>query len=303
MTRLYKYLIIILLGALAWNAGAQPVNPDYQAGVTNYHNSDWDGTISNFTKTIEANYDLYDSYSYRAYCLAKKGDSNGAVADCKQLVALAPKWAGSYYWCSRVALASTNYEGALRTFETGLRMDPATRPDDLRERLMNHYMDLYFEAAQASKLDVALSEIDKVIDIDPTNSPSHFTRAWLRIMQGRFDVAILDADFAIQYNPKSPNAYGALAWARCGRGDASGAAEACQKEIDAWEEFFAKRPQAREHAADEVLIPQGLLCYVKNDFSGAVDNWEKYMKKHGNEMPQLWQTFFQSWIDKAKAKK
>lgn len=302
MTTRCKFLVFFLFGMLTWTAEAQSVNPDYQAGLTNYDKRDWDGAISNFTKAIQANDDLYDCYSYRSYSLAEKGDASGARADCRQIVTLEPTWAGSYYWCSRVEVVCTNYEVALQDFEIGLRIDPKNRPNDLGWSLIGHYMDSSFKEEKIGKLDVALSEINKALDLNLTNSGAYTARAWLRVLEGHFDGAISDVDIAIKYDPQNPFSYEILAWARYGRGDVSGAVEAIKKGIGAWQNLSAIRPDEREMTTDELLLLNGLLCFINDDFKGAADDWEKHLDKNGKIMPQPVRTFLQSWIDKAKAR-
>ena len=294
---------------LALTVAAQPVNPDYTTGVQDYHRSDWDGAISNFTKSITANYDLYNSYSYRAYALAVKGDTNGALADCTRLIALEPRCACVYFWRSRVELKFTNGSGrdtALRDYEIGLRMDPVTRPADVAGVLSAIWCQKGLKKYIAGQLDASILDLSEAILIDPIHPSTYSLRGFVKLLQGQFDKAINDALIALKYNPKYTEAYVTLAWARFERGDVTGAMEACTKAQKIASAFTNDDLGELNYQQGELKISAGLLNFINGDFTKAADDWGTSIKlidgASGGHMPPLFRAFLQSWIEKARAK-
>ena len=297
MHAFHKYLMATVLGMLTLRVVAQPVNADFAVGERNYEQCDWDGAISNFTKSVESAYNLRDSYSYRAYAWAMKGNVSGAMADCDHLVALEPNDADSYYWRTRVELILTNKDAALRDFDIGLKMNPRSRPADLAERMSVDWHQRGFKKSLGGDLDGAISCLNEAVRLDPTSSYPYSLRGYFKMLQGRSDSAIADAFLALKFNPKNTDAWETLAWARFERGDVSGSAEACEKELEVGAKLAAVNELAYPKA--QSLIPAGLLCFINGDFSKAADDWSDSISLN-KKMPAPLRSFLQSWIEKAK---
>lgn len=284
---------------LALSSSAQQTNHDFELGKASYNRSDWDGAITNFTKSIESSFDLHNSYSYRAYASAMKGDSNGAIADCNRLIAFEPNCGCGYYWRSRVELELTNNDAALRDFEIGIKMEPKDRPADLARRLSLICQRRAFKKYRAEDLDGAITNLNEAIYIAPTNSSPYALRGWLKLIQNHFDSAIADAFFAIKFEPRHLFAYDTRAWARYERGDVSGAVEDCMKVTEIWDQFRAKNPYLPLEPED--YTTSGLLCFINGDFGKAIENWNRFQNSNTN-LPPPAQQFLQKWIKKAQAK-
>jgi tetratricopeptide (TPR) repeat protein len=302
MGLLHKCLIVSCLLTLT-TAAAQQTNPDFVAGERDYYQQDWDGAISNFSETIDAGYNLHDSYSYRAYSLAEKGDTNGAVADCGRMVALEPNQAGPYYWRARVEIVFTNYGAAMRDFDIGLKMDPISRPADLAWIFSNTWVRRAFEKLEMTNTDAAMLDFNEAVRTDPTNSYAYSDRGYTKLTQGHFDRAIADAFVATKYDPKNMDAYQIIAWARYERGDVSGASEACDKCIEIWNKAGTLQIHSSEY---EHWISEGLASFISGDFQKAAEDWNASIKssdeENGGHTPPLFRAFLYSWIEKAKTK-
>ncbi len=297
---LQKNFFAVLLLLLALKSPAQQTNPDYELGLSCYHRSDWDGAITNFTKAIESAFDLHNSYSYRAYARAMKGDSAGAMADCNCALQLEPNFSGAYYWRSRVELELTNYDAALRDFEVGIKLDPKARPADLAERLSSKCCSQAFKKYKAEDLESAITKSDEAIYIAPTNAWAYSLRGFCKLLQNHFDGAIADEFLAIKFYPKNPEPYQTRAWARYERGDISGATEDCKKALELWTNIFAEGRDKSDWA--EYEMSNGLLFFINGDFGKAAEKWDVSLKTNPEPLPAPMNKFIQSWIEKAKAK-
>lgn len=222
-------LITVMLLILGFAGAVSAANREFDMGEADYHRSDWAGAITNFSKLIAVSFDLYDSYSYRAYSEAEKGQSNAAIADCDEVVKLNVNYSGGCFWRSRVELILTNDETALKDFETGLRLGTGSRPGDLASDLAFPYAHHASQEFWKGNLNASVTNLNVAIFIDPTNGPYHELRGWIRELQGHSGGAITDADAGIKFNHNPALAYLTRAFARCELKDASGALEDCKK--------------------------------------------------------------------------
>ena len=300
MVAFEKYFLAVFLWLAALAASAQQTNQDFAAGLASYHQADWDGAITNFTKAIENSYRSYESYGNRAYAKAKKGDSAGAMADCNAALQLKPDFSGAYYWRSRVELELTNYDAAMRDFKIGIKLGPKDRPADLAESLSFRCWGLAFKKYRAGDLDGAITNLNEALYIAPTYSFPYGLRGWLKVLQNHCDSAIADEYFAIKYLPKDPSNYEARTWARYERGDVSGAMEDCKKALEIYAQIYAKK--ADKEWLDQVsLNMEGLQSFINGDFEKASQQWTRRLKEDPH-MPSLDKAYLQKWIEKAQAK-
>lgn len=295
---LMALLLIFGLKNPAWAA-----NPDYDLGRQQYTNSDWAGAITNFSKSIEAGFDLYDSYSYRAYAKAMIGDSNGAIADCNQIIKLNPNFSGGYYWRSRLQRELTNDAAALADFLTGMKLGKAGEPADLMSDLAGECGARAIDECRDGNLEAAMTNLNLAIFIEPTNYSRYEFRSWMKELQGYSGGAIADAYTAIKYHPDHLLAYEARAFARYQSNDKSGALEDCKKVLDIYAQKTTGEndsKESRDFEADSLLM-KGLQDFINGDFDGATQLWEKTVNEFDKAPPPV-KAFVQKWIDKAKAK-
>jgi tetratricopeptide (TPR) repeat protein len=300
MVAFQKYFLAVFLWLPALAASAQQTNQDFTSGMASYDRSDWDGAITNFTKSIEATFNLNDSYSYRAYAKAKKGDSDGAIADCNEVIKLNSDCSCGYYWRSRVELELTNYDAALHDFKIGIKLGPKDRPADLADRLSFRCLSFAMEKYEAGDLDGAITNLNEAIYIAPTNPDPYELRGWLKVLQNHCDSAIADEYYAIKYDPKYPGNYEIRAWARYERGDVSGAMKDCKKALEIYAQYYAGGKD-KERLDRASLNMEGLQSFINGDFEKASQQWTRRLKEKTN-MSSIDKAYFQKWIKKAQAK-
>jgi len=308
MRILGKRVSVILSGGLllvtAVLGRSQQTNADFELGKQKYEKSDWPGAIMAFSKSIDGGFDLYNSYSYRAWSKAMVGDSNGAVADCNEVIKLDPNFAGGYYWRSRVETELTNYFDAARDFEIGLKLNPKTRPADIALRLSFYFDRLGWKKVYADDVSGALVDMDRGIYICPTNGSIYGYRGYLKLLRGSFGGAIADACVSIKYSPKTPYAYQIRALARYELHDTAGAKEDCAEALKIYAklqtEDVVKNLKDRYWTEQSLLIG-GLQNYINGDFQTAADQWSAWLETQ-EKTDTLSRAYFKKWIERAKSK-
>ncbi len=300
---------ILLICLLVFPCAAQqPPAEIFKQATVQFQQSDWDGAITNFTKTIDAGFSPCDSYAHRAYALAKKGDSNQAIADCSQVIKFNPNYAPGYYWRSRLELMLTNQDAALIDFVTGLRLNPKDQPTDLAQDLAFGCRHLAWANFRAGDLNPALTNINRAIRIVSTNGGFYKIRGWIKLLQGQYGSAIADESLAIKYNPASLLGYEIRAFARFELHEASGASEDCQKAL----ENIAQIAKDGKDVDDELdsLLMKGLQNYIHGDFKTAVVQWSQAQDKNDKivaakeypGLPLAAKAYLQQWLEKARVK-
>lgn len=287
----------------------QQTNQDFELGMQKYHQSDWDGAITNFSKTIESSFDLYNSYSYRAYARAMKRDSNGAIADCNQVIRLNPTCSCGYYWRSRVQMQLTNFEGALADFEIGLRLNPKDRPTDLAEDLLQIIKRGARGKFIAGDTGAAITNLNLAIHVCPTNWSSYLERSYWKLLQGNYGGAIADSYVSIKHYPEQAFPFEIRAWARYELNDVSGATEDCKQALKIYDEKRSKEGDAKKLAELDLesALDAGLQDYINGDFADAAKKWESWLNgvesflPLGQKIAPATRSYFQKWLNKAQA--
>ena len=288
----------------------QQTNLDFELGKNNYHESDWGGAITNFSKTIELGYNLYDSYSYRAYSLAMRGSSNAAIADCNQVIKLNPADSRGYYWRSRVELALTNLDGALADFEIGRKLYSKGRPEDLAQALSGKLRSFASGKFNAGDLSGGITSLNQAINVYPTNWSAYLTRGYWKLLDGSSSAAIADAYIAIKHFPDQAFSYEIRAWARCELNDLFGATEDCRQALKIYDKRRSKLTDAKALAELEMesSLAAGLQAYINDDYAGAVERWSVFVNEAeknlvpNKKIPLVAEKYFQKWLDKAQEK-
>ena len=91
---LVAFLFALTLRGVAF--GQQTAEDFVDRGVAKGKKGDLDGAIADCTKAIELNPKSAVAYSIRGLAKGKKGDLDGAMADCNQAIELDPKCADAY---------------------------------------------------------------------------------------------------------------------------------------------------------------------------------------------------------------
>lgn len=291
--------------------GQEVATEAYKLAIAQYHHSDWDGAITHFSEAIAAGVELSDSYSYRAYAFARKGESNAAMADCAQLQQLLPNAASTFYWRSRVELALTNHEAALFDYMRGRQLNAAAKPLDLTWDLAHHCSHSASVQLRAGDLNQAMTNINRAIVLIPTNGLYYEKRAQIRLLQGQYNSAITNVSLGLKYDPNGLVGYEVSAFARMELNDPDGARDDCEKGLANYAKQisqFANLGDRLSYQLDSFWL-QGLQSYIHGDYDTAAKRWTDLVEQHKAmnwlfqdwDPPVGWQKYLQKWTDKARA--
>jgi tetratricopeptide (TPR) repeat protein len=293
-----KGLLFVFAAGCLWlaaPAGLRAGNPDFDLALQQYQNNDWQGAVSNFSKSITASNDLYDCYSFRAYARAQLNDSNGAIADCNGMIKLDDT--SGYYWRARIEEMLTNIDGAIADYNTGLKLNPAGKPDNLVSNLCADLTTRSYARCQAGDLAGALADVNLSMSLSSTNRQwARYFRGYVEMRQGDYAPALADENWVLANWPDDLYARSARAWARFGLKDNPGAAADSQQVID-----VSTRVQAvvNDSMRNPILIEmQGLQCLIKGDYAGAQDDWNHFLTST-NAASSAEKAFYQGWLDRA----
>lgn len=148
------------------------------------------------------------------------------------------------------------------------------------------YCDREIAKRKKGDWDGAIADANKAIEFNPKYELAFNNRGWAEFQKNDFDAAIADATHSIQLNSTNGYAYGTRGWARYGKGDVVGAVEDCKKAIELSE------PNSSEFYHD-----QGLLDFINGDYEKAIASWEKVIAQDAALKQEL-----QPWIEKAQIK-
>lgn len=303
MRHFKKHLVAVLLLVLGFTSTVWSANQDFDAGLVDYNRSDWDEAITIFSKSIAAGFDLSDSYSYRAFSEAEKGQSNAAITDCNEVIKLNVNNAGGYYWRSRVELILTNEEAALENFEIGVRLGRESRPGDLALDLSVAYANRAAHEFREGNLNASVTNWNLAIYIAPTNASFYELRGWMRELKGDSGGAMADAYVAIKYKPNDPLAYLTRAFARDESNDTSGALEDCDKVLEIYDKLREgiKEPKKLADLELDPWIVEGLQNFINGDYGKAIQLWTDALENFQEPPPPV-KIYLQKWIEKARSK-
>ena len=261
-----------------------------------YHDSDWSGAITNFTKCLESSFNVPEACRYRAYAWAKIGDGRNARTDCQRLIHLAPGQSGSYYWAAQVEYALADYDAAVVDFEMGQRLGSRDCPADLADNLALHCAGRAYDRYAAGELPGALKGLDEALQLSPTNAALYSLRGWVKFYAHDIDGAIADNERTFHYQYSFPDIYTLRAWLRLDRGDISGAKTDARQAVELWPKY-----QAPVAARSPETMAGGLLAYLNGEDAKAIEQWNQLLALN-SDLPQPVRAFLQNWIAKAKAR-
>ena len=285
----------------------QITNIDFSLGRAKYHESNWAGAITNFSAAIEAAYDLWNSYSYRAYARSKIGDTSGALADCAEAIKLNPTFSGGHFWRARIFLNLTNYDAALANFSAGMRLGPQNCPADLATEISGGFSARSMRCLKAGDIAGVISNLNVKVFLTPTNSNEYAFRSMMKLFQHNFGPALVDVETALRHNQDDYLAHVIRAWVRLEFDDASGSAEDCRQTLAFMEQHQTNsRPEIWQ--ADK-LMNEGLLALTKGEKQEASEKFKQSMDaftRETNTVPALrdhWRQLMDEVLAKAPQKK
>lgn len=312
------FQIVFCLGLLlvAYPGRGQITNINFSLGQEKYNSRDWVGAATNFSATIEASYELWSSYSYRAYARSMLGDRVGALADCAEIIKLNRNYAGGHFWRAVIFLNLTNYDGALANYLVGMRLGPQYCPENLAAEISNGLSGRWERCFQGGDLSGAVSNLNVKIFLVPTNSGAYVMRGLIELFQNHYERSIADADLSLRYNQQQYLAYFGRAWAHWMMDDRIGAAEDCNLAlafISRSKQEASKRSKTNSVSADiwksDVLMLEGLDYLIKGEKTAASDKFkssfecETWKESNGQMYQKYWRQVIEAALAKIPEKK
>ena len=283
-------------------------NPDFDLGWQQYQDNDWAGAVTNFSKSIVATNDLYDSYCYRAYARAQLNDSNGAIADCSEVIKLDAT--SGYYWRASVEELMTNIDGALADYQAGMKTNPAGKPEKLVSDLCADLTTEAYKKFGTGDVPGALTNVELVISLSPTNRQwALYFCGYLEMRLGQYDSAVTNENLVLKYWPDDLFAMSARAWARYGLNDIPGATADSQQVIGTIHSAMPVQtdPELGDPVkSDPVRYPillemEGLQSLIKGDYQQAYTAWTDFLSTN-SPMSAADKEYYQGWIERAKGR-
>ena len=116
-------------------AAAEPAMEDWQIecaklkalGDAAFSSKDYATAISNYTSAISVDDSNHVLFSNRCACYQARGEKSKALKDAEKLVAIKPDWAKGWGRLGAANYGLTRFEGAIKAYEKGLKVDPANK--------------------------------------------------------------------------------------------------------------------------------------------------------------------------------
>lgn len=169
----------------------------------------WDKALADFNRAIELDPSHANTYYNRALVWDKKGDKQKAEADAKKYAALAPEDPDGPKLLARLADPATQPPAT----QPPATQPPATQPsatqpparsdDDRGYKPASFYNDRGWDLYKAGKLQQALADFNKAIELDPSFALAYNNRGIVHRKLGLYDKALADYSRAIRLYPTS----------------------------------------------------------------------------------------------------
>jgi tetratricopeptide (TPR) repeat protein len=162
--------------------------------------------------------------------------------------------------------AKGDIDGALRHYTRALEEVPEY-PGLHLQRGLAYY--------QAGNYSLAFADLDRALDLDPTQGQAFQTRAWVRLRAGHIAGALEDASRLVAANPDDPKGHALRGWIRAHAGDPERGLDECSFSIEIDPRFvegyvyrafiYLRRGATREAAGDAGRV----LTLDRKNASGA----------------------------------
>jgi tetratricopeptide (TPR) repeat protein len=140
--------------------------------------------------------DQADAYFGRARANAANGDTDAAIADLDQAIALRPT-GEEYIYRGGYREMNDDYDGMMADYDIAVRDFPSA------DAYASRGVELYFDA----EYDKALADFDAALKLDPKQGDALRLRAKTLAELGRRDEAIAAAGAMLEVNPRAADAY------------------------------------------------------------------------------------------------
>lgn len=162
-------------------------------GEAKRENSDLDGAIADFTKTIEIDPQAAWAYCNRGLAKRDKGDLDGAIGDWDKTIEIDPQGALGYIFRGDAKRKKGEFDSAVADYSKAIEIDPRVAyPYEGRGRAKHDKGDL----------DGATADYDKAIEIEPRLAEAYLNRGRTKIDSGDYESAIADFSKAVEINPR-----------------------------------------------------------------------------------------------------
>jgi tetratricopeptide (TPR) repeat protein len=191
--------LAIMFFLFAGSAGySQPIENYNNNGLKKAQEGNFDGAILDFSKTIEADPNDSNAFTYRGSVKGKKGDYDGAMADLNKAIEINPKDATAYSNRGSVRHFIGDDEGAIVDYTKAIEINPKDA---------GAYAYLGGLKGKKGDYDGAMADLNKAIEINPKFTAAYNNLGLIKIDKGDYDGAITDLTKAIEIEPKDAYAH------------------------------------------------------------------------------------------------
>lgn len=222
-----------------------------------FKNEKWKEAIDAISELLETETDNAELYNTLALSYYYLGDIEHAEQFFLKALGINPKLAEVYINLSDLYFKQRNYADAIGLLQTAT----LEIPENL---VLKHYLArVYMEDAQ---LDLAIDELDKILEEQPENYDAYYDLARVYFELGNYDLAIQNFENVLEY--KSDNE-----WVYYYLGQAYEANDEIDKALSNYLKAIAQNDKF--HPAYKKA---GILFLARNDFEDAIDYFEDYIK-------------------------
>ena len=140
------------------------------------------------------------AYAGRATVRSQRGDHQGAIEDASRAIELDPKMPHAYYNRGVAYGRLRNWEQAAADYTQALRLAPTLGNGVARHNRGSALM-------AEGKLDDAIKDFTRVIELNPKNTPSYFNRSLAYERANRIEEAITDLKSVLELTPNFMEAH------------------------------------------------------------------------------------------------
>jgi tetratricopeptide (TPR) repeat protein len=175
----------------------------HDSALARFHDGDYEGAVSEFTKAVELHPGFPSSYDSRGIVRRYMGDWDGAMADHTIALDLNPKGWSAYNNRGNLKTVMGDWEGAVNDY---------TKAAELGAMHPGLFNNLALAKSSLGDYEGAIRDYTKVIELAPIYPDSYNSRGWLYIKLGQYQEALNDIDKALSIDEKAMY-YDSRGWA------------------------------------------------------------------------------------------
>ncbi|RPI89613.1 MAG: tetratricopeptide repeat protein [Chloroflexi bacterium] len=199
-----------------------------QDGLNKAARGNFKAALDKFSKAIEMQPEIVDSYVFRGNAYIDLGEYQRALADLDHAIRESPEYGAAYYNRSIARMALKQSEGALSDLDKAVQLEPDERGYYLHRSIVHSFREEYEAALEDAArvielgdpgaghnnravifekkgdLPAAITEWTKVLELDPNNARANCRRGILLATTGNRKSAIEDLNRALKYKKELP---------------------------------------------------------------------------------------------------